>query len=165
MNSHGCGKIDFKIPEDIIIEDGVRLFNYSSFSFGKNIYIGHNTILYGYKESTFNIGSNVWIGPQCYLHSAGNITIENQVGIGPGVNIFTSYHDIHIKSSEAIRLRKLIFKPVILKYGCDIGVKSIINPGVTIGQCSQIGSGSIVTKDIPDYSVACGNPCRVLYHI
>jgi len=54
------------------------------------------------------------------------------------------------------------FKKVVIGDGCDIGVGSIVLPGVEIGEGSLIGAGSVVTKDIPPYTVYAGNPARFL---
>lgn len=58
--------------------------------------------------------------------------------------------------------QKLVGKEVRIKSGCWIGEKCILLQGVTIGKKSIIGAGSVVTKDIPDYSIAVGNPARVI---
>ena len=167
MKTHGTGKFKYSeikfVGTGVIIEDGVRIFHPEYISIGDNVYIGHNTILHGYPNATFIIGSNTWIGPQCYFHSAGTIVIEEMVGIGPCVKMFTSYHDFSSPQDNPIRLKSLIFKPILLKYGCDIGTGSIINPGVTIGKNTQIGSGSIVTRDILNNILAAGNPAKRIF--
>lgn len=53
-------------------------------------------------------------------------------------------------------------KPVILKKGCCIGMSSIIMPGVTVGEGAIVGAGSVVTKDIPPYTIATGSPAVVV---
>lgn len=58
-----------------------------------------------------------------------------------------------------------IHKPVILKKGCQIGMGSIIMPGVTIGEGAIIGARSVVTKDIPAWTIATGSPCKVIKEI
>lgn len=58
-----------------------------------------------------------------------------------------------------------IHKEVVLKKGCCIGMGSIIMPGVTIGEGAMVGAGSIVTKDIPAWSIAAGNPAIVIKNL
>ena len=108
-----------------------------------------------------SIGDGTWIGQQCFLHAAGDITIEEDVGIGPGVKILTSYHrepgrELPIMAGENE------FAPVILERGCDIGVGAIILPGVRIGRGAQVGAGAVVTRDVPAYAISAGVPARVL---
>jgi len=163
--SHGIGQeykgniYSYRFGKNLTIEDGVRIFHPENIIIGDNVYIGHDTILYGYHDSVLFIGDDVWIGPQCYFHSAGNITIESQVGIGPSVKILTSYHDYN---KYPIQLNPLIFKKVMIGYGSDIGMGSVILPGVNIGKGSQIGAGSVVTKDVISHSVVTGNPAKYI---
>lgn len=58
-----------------------------------------------------------------------------------------------------------IYEPVVLKKGCQIGMGSIIMPGVTIGEGAIIGARSVVTKDIPAWTIAAGSPCKVIKEI
>lgn len=55
-----------------------------------------------------------------------------------------------------------IYKPIVLKKGCQIGMGSIIMPGVTIGEGAIVGAKSVVTKDIPAWTIAAGSPCKVI---
>lgn len=78
--------------------------------------------------------------------------------MGPKVSIYTAGHETSILSR-----RKFVEfgHPVRIEDDCWIGGNVIILPGVTIGQGSTIGAGSVVTKDIPPFSVAVGSPCKV----
>lgn len=58
-----------------------------------------------------------------------------------------------------------IYEPVTLKRGCQIGMGSIVMPGVTVGEGAIVGAHSVVTKDIPAWSIAVGNPCTVIKKI
>lgn len=114
----------------------------------------------------FCYGYNIQLGEECYLNMGctfiddGKITIGNKVAFGPGVTIATVGHPIHPDH------RRLMYAdPVTIEDNCWIGANTTICPGVTIGENSVIGAGSIVTKDIPANSVAVGNPCKVLREI
>ena len=163
--SHGSGKFkieDFKkIGDSVIFEENVRVFHPENIEVGNNVYIGHNTILKGYYKSKMIIGDHTWIGQSCFLHSAGGITIGKAVGIGPGVKILTSVHKEE-ELSKPILFNDLEFGEVIIGDGCDIGISSIILPGVKIGEGSIVGAGSVVTKAVRAYSVVVGNPARIL---
>jgi len=90
-----------------------------------------------------NIGNNVWV-------TAGVIILCHQRDL-------TSY-----EIDKPVMDCPLITKGVQIKDGAHIGVGAILMPGVTIGICSVIGAGSLVTKSIPDYSVAVGIPAKVI---
>jgi len=165
MKSHGSGIFsvnDFrKIGDDVCIENGVLVFHPETIELGSDIYVGHNTILKGYYKSSMIIGSGTWIGQQCFFHSGGGIIIGSNVGIGPGVKILTSYHSeegIH----KPILHSRINFEQVIIEDDSDIGVGSVILPGVRIGKGAQIGAGSVVTKDVEPYSVVTGVPAKKL---
>lgn len=164
-SSHGDGNVtphDFgEFGKNIIIEKQVLFFHPASIIIGDNVYIGHNAILHGYHTNKMIIGKGTWIGPMCYFHSAGGITIGTQVGIGPGVKIITSQHEINNQNIPIIH-NKITFNPVVIEDGCDIGIGAIILPGVTIGKGAQIGAGAVVTDTIPSFAVAVGIPAKVI---
>jgi acetyltransferase-like isoleucine patch superfamily enzyme len=167
FSSHGDGKFllsDFrKAGKNIIFEPGVLVFHPETITLGSNIYIGHNTILKGYYNSVMEIGSNTWIGQGCFFHSAGNIFIGEVVGIGPMVRILTSYHAEDDNSSDLpIMQYPLEFQPVRIEDGADVGVGSIIMPGVVVGKNSIVGAGSVVTRDVLPYSVVAGVPAKLI---
>ena len=95
--THGDGTFSSdqfrKIGKNVIIENGVMVFHPETIEIGNNVYIGHQTILKGYFKGEFIIGDGTWIGQQCFFHSAGSIHIGQNVGIGPGVKIISSFHD------------------------------------------------------------------------
>jgi len=163
--SHGDGffkEEDFKyLGRNVIFEKDVKIFHPRNISLEENIYIGHNTILKGYYKNEMIIRKNTWIGQYCFFHSAGGLEIGEAVGIGPYVKIITSAHsDDNIKLP--ILFHPLNFKKVIIENGCDIGIGAIILPGVTIGEGTIIGAGSVVVKSIPDFCVAAGVPAKII---
>jgi len=163
--SHGDGTFapeEFKkIGQNVILEHGVLIFHPENIELGNNIYIGHQTILKGYYKGDFSIGDGTWIGQQCFLHSAGSIKIGKNVGIGPGVKIITSIH--HESGIEIPILNSpLEFKGVFIDDDSDIGIGSIILPGVTIGKGAIVGAGAVVTKNVAPYDVVAGNPAKTI---
>jgi acetyltransferase-like isoleucine patch superfamily enzyme len=82
------------------------------------------------------------------------VTIEDNVFIGPSV---TFTNDKYPRAHGEWKLLETRVKKF-----ASIGARSVINPGVTIGENALIGSGSVVTRDIPDNAVAFGNPARVV---
>lgn len=95
------------------------------------------------------------------------IVVGSRVLIGPDVKIYTATHPINSNERFKQKPNKYTYVVTIAKQveiGDDvwIGGGSIILPGVSIGKNCTIGAGSVVTKSIPDNSVAYGNPCRVI---
>jgi acetyltransferase-like isoleucine patch superfamily enzyme len=162
--SHGTGRFERTqfalIGTHTVLEEGVLVFHPENILLGENVYIGHATILKGYHQNKLIIDDNSWIGQQCFIHAAGGVTIGKNVGIGPGVRIFSSTHTDEGMDVPILHT-KLSFAPVVIERDCDLGVGSIVLPGVHIGCGSQIGAGAIVTKDVPPGAVAYGIPARV----
>ena len=105
------------------------------------------------------IGDGVRIGIGCAL--LGPVTIKS--GSGLGQHVFISgfnhrYSDGNVNS----KYQELVRKPTIIDEDTHIGANAVVVAGVHIGKRCQIGAGSVVTKDIPDYSVAVGNPAKVI---
>jgi acetyltransferase-like isoleucine patch superfamily enzyme len=163
--THGTGQFDTsqfaKLGRNVIFEFGVLVFHPENIEIGDDVYVGHYAILKGYYRNKMVIGSGTWIGQQVFFHSAGGLTIGNNVGIGPAVKILTSLH-----AEEGIQTpilhSHIEFAPVNIGDGCDIGIGSIILPGVTIGKGAQVGAGAVVTKSVDDYAVVAGVPARVI---
>ena len=164
-SSHGDGKPEWnlfkKIGEHVILEADVMVFHPESISIGSNVYIGHRTILKGYYKNEMFIDEGTWIGQSCFFHSGGGIKIGKSVGIAPCVKILTSCH-LSDDLGQPVLHNPLVFKKVQIGNGADIGVGSIILPGITVGDGAIIGAGSIVTKSVPEYSIVAGNPARIL---
>jgi acetyltransferase-like isoleucine patch superfamily enzyme len=107
------------------------------------------------------IGDGTWIGQQCFLHSAGDLLIGKNVGIGPGVKIITSFHEEEGRDKPILHSR-ISFAPVVIDDDCDIGVGAIVLPGVTIGRGVQVAAGAVVTRDAAPYTVIAGVPAKIL---
>lgn len=110
-------------------------------------------------------GSNIILGDRFYANfnltilDCAIITIGDRVMMGPNVMISAATHEIEVGSRRANIEYAL---PVTIGDDCWIGGGVIILPGVTIGKGCTIGAASVVTKDIPPWSVAVGSPARVI---
>ena len=108
------------------------------------------------------IGNRTWIGQQCFLHSAGGLEIGSDVGVGPGVRILTSLHEINGCEDLPIIHRPIKFLPVVIGDGCDIGANAVVLPGVSLGRNVQVGAGAVVSRSFEDETVIAGVPARIL---
>jgi len=110
---------------------------------------------YGYNIYS---GENVYFNVNCVVLDSGSITIGNNVFFGPSVHIYTTTHPTQSKE----RLSVEFSKPITIGNDCWIGGNTVLLPGVKIGNGCTIGAGAVVTKDIPDNTVAVGNPAKVI---
>ncbi len=110
---------------------------------------------YGYN---IELGNNFYSNYNLVILDCAKVTIGNNVLIGPNVGLYTAGHPVHFeKRNEEFEYAF----PITIGNNVWIGGNVVINPGVTIGDNSLIGSGSVVTKDIPSNVIALGNPCKV----
>ena len=110
--------------------------------------------------TNITIGEGSYVNINCNFVDDGKITIGKAVMFGPAVTIATVGHPINPKMREY-----MYTDSVRIEDNCWIGAGVTICPGVTIGENSVIGAGSVVVHDIPANSVAAGNPCKVLREI
>lgn len=105
------------------------------------------------------LGSKVFFNFNCVVLDVTNVIIGDNVLFGPSVQIYTATHPL-----DAAERRQGLesAKPITIGADVWVGGGAIICPGVTIGERSVIGAGSVVTRDIPADVVAAGNPCRVI---
>jgi acetyltransferase-like isoleucine patch superfamily enzyme len=106
------------------------------------------------------IGKNVFINHACSFLDMGGITIEDNVLIGPKVNLITENHPI-----DPAQRNSLIGKPILIKKNAWIGASATILPGITVGENSIVAAGSIVTKDVPANTIVGGNPAKTMKNI
>ena len=123
--------------------------------------------------SKISIGDRVVIRPGSFLFAdpredGGEIVIEDDVLLGPGIYIYTNNHkfsDTGIPISKQGYPSASILDSVTIKHGSWIGANSIILPGVTIGTNSVVGAGSVVTKSVAAGVLAAGNPAKVIRNL
>lgn len=94
------------------------------------------------------------------------ITIEDCVSIASGSRLLCHQRDFSdfCVGDDYMKLGYIV-KPIVLKKGCLVGMESFVMPGVTIGEGAIVGAGSLVTKDIPAWTIAAGRPAKVLKEI
>jgi maltose O-acetyltransferase len=130
-----------------------RLFK----SVGRQVNIEPKIFFYNMSES--EIGDYSGIGMNSYI---GTVKIGRDVMIGEELMVISQNHKFN---DINIPMRKQGWqetKPVIIKDDVWIGARVIILPGITIGRGSIVGAGSVVTKDVPSFSIVAGNPARII---
>lgn len=139
-------------------------------SIGDNCYIGQKVQLTAWETDRFDtpeivMGNNVSIGDNSHITAINSIHIGNNVLTGKRVLITDNAHGASDKDllDIAPNQRPLSSKgPVVVEDNVWIGEKASVMPGVRIGKGAIIGANAVVTKDIPPYAVAVGNPARVI---
>jgi acetyltransferase-like isoleucine patch superfamily enzyme len=101
------------------------------------------------------LGQNVFINHACSFLDMGGIIIEDDVLIGPKVNLITENHPL-----DPADRQKLLLKPILIKRNAWIGAAATILPGVTIGENAVVAAGAVVSKDVPANTVVGGIPAR-----
>lgn len=107
-------------------------------------------------------GKNFFANYNCTIIDVAKVTIGDNCQFAPNVSIYTAGHPIHPVSRNSLYEYGI---SVTIGDNVWIGGNTVILPGVHIGSNTVIGAGSVVSKDIPDWTVAAGNPCRVIKQI
>lgn len=135
--------------------------------FLKNVRISSSAVIL--RDDHLNIDDNVWIWHNSIIDATGGITIGKGCQIGANVSIFThsSSSAIRLMGEEYIKYMTkdrigYVFKPVEIGEYSFLSTGTAVMPGVRIGKGCVVGSNSVVTKDIPDYSIAVGSPAKVI---
>ena len=144
------------IDENVVIGKGTKIWHFSHVQsgskIGENCSIGQNV----------NIGNNVKIGNHVKIQNNVSvyegIELEDYVFCGPSM-VFTN---IKLPRSEFPQRGSEYYSKTLVKKSASIGANATIVCGVTIGEYALIGSGAVVTKDVPPYSLVIGNPGRVV---
>jgi acetyltransferase-like isoleucine patch superfamily enzyme len=104
-----------------------------------------------------HIGKNVFVNHACTFMDRGGITLEDEVLIGPKVNLITTNHPL-----DPSKRRSTISLPIVIKKRAWIGVGATILAGVTIGENSVVAAGAVVTKDVPANTIVGGVPAKII---
>ncbi len=123
--------------------------------------------IWALRKQGFSVGQNVYLPSDIsiahnFVYKQGELSIGNRVSIAPNVTIILSSHSNFSNASKSISQKE---NHVIINDDAWIGAGAILLNGVTIGQGAIVGAGSIVTRDVPSYTVVAGNPARVIRNI
>mgnify|MGYP003089365230 CR=1 FL=1 len=158
-----------------VVDRPITLLNPRFISVGKNVLLGRKLVLTAWDQHAgANFSPEIIIGDNSEIGDESHITCINKIIIGKGVLtgkkvLITdnSHGEIDRENMDvAPQLREPVSKGlVIIEDNVWIGEKASIMPGVTIGKGAIIGANSVVTKDIPAYSLAVGCPAKVIKHL
>ena len=112
--------------------------------------------------TNIEVGKNFFANYNCTIIDVAKVRIGDNCQFAPNVSIYTAGHPIHPVSRNSLYEYG---KEVIIGDNVWIGGNTVICPGVHVGSNTVIGAESVVTRDIPDWCVAAGNPCRVIRKI
>lgn len=150
--------------ENVCVDKAICL-DYKSIMLGSNVHILRDARIQnvsGNYETIINIGNNTGIGYRFSILAGANISIGSNVAIASDVFISSGSHGMLPESNIPYGCQPYFGKPIIIEDGVWLGEKVIVMSGVTIGKKSIIGAGGVVTKSIPPYCIAVGNPARVI---
>tara|TARA_B100001123_G_scaffold110534_1_gene128662 strand:- start:3297 stop:3881 length:585 start_codon:yes stop_codon:yes gene_type:complete len=144
------------IDEDVKIGKGTKIWHFSHIQSGA--IIGEECTL----GQNVNVSNNVIVGNYCKIQNNVSlyegVELEDYVFCGPSM-VFTN---IRLPRSEYPQKGSLHYEKTLVKKSASIGANSTIICGTTIGEYSLIGSGSMVTKNVPAFSLVFGNPAKVI---
>jgi Acetyltransferase (isoleucine patch superfamily) len=155
-------------PESIVFNGSSEIKAYCRLSSTKKnkILLGNNTIICSYTTletagGIISLGNNIIVGEYSTIQGQGDVIIEDDVLLASHVHFISNHHE-YLDVNLPIKYQPCTAKKILVQKNTWIGINVTILSGVTIGKHCIIGSGSIVKNDIPDYSVAVGNPARVV---
>lgn len=135
--------------------------------FGDKVTIGSYAIirptnLYGGEAGVgLKVGTNSSIGPYAYIGCSGYIEIGDNVMMSPRVSIYSENHNF--SETEIPMIEQGVTRSFVkIEDDCWLAANSVILAGVTVGKGSVVAAGSIVTKDVPPYSIVAGNPAKII---
>ncbi len=157
VSEYACIAPDVKLGKDVKLSKFINLYGCE---------VGDNTKIGAFVE----VQKNAFIGSNCKISSHSficeGVTIEDNVFIGHGVTFVNDLYPRATTASGELQTEKdWKVERTLVKEGASIGSGATILAGLTIGEKTIIGAGSVVTKDVPPFTVVAGNPARVLRRV
>lgn len=150
------------------IGSGTDLFGSHRMSFGDDVFVGKDSVLaivYEREEpgAMITIGNGVWMNKRCYISAANDITIGDYAIFAPNVYLADSAYDYR-QIGVPIMKQGLasVTNRIHIGEHAWLGINAVVYGNVTVGKGCVIGANSVVTKSVPDYCVAGGQPARIL---
>jgi acetyltransferase-like isoleucine patch superfamily enzyme len=158
-----------RVGRNFIIEDDAEIQGLSrhGITFGDRVTVGRFASIrpsgnYGGEIGEgLVVGDNSNIGAYCYIGCSGFIQIGNNVMMSPRVSLYAENHN-YAEVTRTMKEQGVTREYIIIEDDCWIASHAVVVAGVTIGRGSIIGAGTVVTKDVPPYSIVAGVPGRVV---
>lgn len=156
-----------RLAKGVYLDEGVYLHACpGGIQIGENTIVMHHAELHVYNfrdlpQAGIHIGRDGLIGEFCVIQGPGGVTIGDRVYLSPSVHIYSSNH-IFDDPNVCFIDQGVTTAGVTIEDECWIGAMVVILDGVTIGKRSVVAAGSVVTKDVPPYSVVAGVPAQVV---
>jgi acetyltransferase-like isoleucine patch superfamily enzyme len=145
----------------------VRLSGEDRISIGDSVFVGADCWLQALPDAenravAISIGSGTSIVGACVISAVRGVVLEDKVLLARNVYISDHMHKYSQSTTPILEQGLDKIRPVLIKRGAWLGQNVVVCPGVTIGRGAVVGANSVVTQDIPDFSVAAGAPARVV---
>ncbi|QBX55869.1 acyltransferase [Nocardioides seonyuensis] len=165
------GKRFLSVGEAVSIGQGVQIMavSHEGIHLGDRVTLDTGAILRasgGVRRlgAGITIGRRAAVGARNFIHGGGGVTIEEDVLLGPGVQIFSENHNFENPELPVIEQGEQP-GPVLIGRGSWLGAGAIVVAGVTIGEGVVVAAGSVVTADVAPHTVVAGSPARVVRNI
>lgn len=151
-----------KVGRCVDVRRGLRVNSPRNIQLGNYVRVDRFSRLSSYEGGKIIIEDGCYIGQFFTIMAGGNVTIRKDTLIASFVAVVGENHGMDPEAGVKYGKQALIKQNVEIGENCWIGEKVVILPGVSIGAWSIIGACSVVNKSIPPYSIAVGNPVRVI---
>jgi UDP-2-acetamido-3-amino-2,3-dideoxy-glucuronate N-acetyltransferase len=153
-----------EVSSDATIGEGTRVWHHVQIR--ERVRIGNNCII----GKGVYIDFDVTIGDNCKLQNGVNVyhpaVVEDGVFLGPGVIITNDKLPRAVNPDQTLKTdADWLVDGVLIGRGASVGAGSILLPGIRIGEWAMIGAGSVVTRDVPDFGLAVGNPAKLIGYV
>jgi UDP-2-acetamido-3-amino-2,3-dideoxy-glucuronate N-acetyltransferase len=141
------------VDEGAVIGGGTAIWHFSHICegavIGKNCSLGQNVLV---ADNAF-LGNNVKVQNNVALY--GGVIVEDDAFLGPSCVL------TNVTNPRSQVSRKTLYEKTLIRRGATVGANATIVCGITLGRYCFIGAGAVVTKDVPDYGLVLGNPCKL----
>ncbi len=153
-----------RVAPDAVIGEDTKVWNEAQVREGARV--GRQCVL----GKGVYVGAGVVIGDRCKLENRASVfegaTLEDGVFVGPHAAFLNDKHPRAVTPDGRLKgPADWTVSPTRAREGASIGAGALILPGVTVGRWAMVGSGAVVTRDVPDFALVVGNPARVVGYV